>query len=86
MQRVRVICLAYLLVRRLCSLRHLTSNAAARRVSLKESEASSHILLSGSRGVGGILSTAPSHVELDLFDLEEDEEDSEDGSDGDEEE
>jgi hypothetical protein len=32
------------------------------------------MLLSGSRGVGGILISAPSHVELDLFDLEEDEE------------
>jgi hypothetical protein len=36
------------------------------------------MLLSGSRGVGGVLNVAPSHVELDLFDLEEDEEASDD--------
>jgi hypothetical protein len=61
-------------------------NATARRVSLKETQGvSSHILLSGSRGVGGILSTAASHVELDLFDLEEDEEDCDEGSEGEEE-
>ena len=62
-------------------------NVTARRLSLKESQdVSSHIILSGSRGVGGILSTAPSHVELDLFDLEEDEEDCDEESDGEEEE
>ena len=36
------------------------------------------MLLSGSRGVGGVLTSAPSHLELDLFDLEEDEDVSDD--------
>jgi len=58
----------------------------ARRVALKTSDSSSQMLLSGSRGVGGVLVTAPSHVELDLFDLEEDEDGSEDGSDEEEDE
>ena len=49
-------------------------------MSLKESEPSSQMLLSGSRGVGGVLSIAPSHVELDVFDLEEDEDGGDVGS------
>jgi hypothetical protein len=50
----------------------------ARQISKQQTKSPSQLLLSGSRGVGGVLISAPSHVELDLFDLEEDEEGSDD--------
>ena len=56
----------------------------ARQVSLQQTELPSRMLLSGSRGVGGVLISAPSHVELDLFDLEEDEDVSDDDDDNEE--
>lgn len=52
---------------------------------MQQTELPSRMLLSGSRGVGGVLISAPSHVELDLFDLEEDEDVSDDDDDDDEE-
>lgn len=48
---------------------------------MKDAAPSSRMLMSGSRGVGGILTTATTHVELDLYDMEEDEDGSDDDDD-----